>query len=116
MLATSGINPQLALVVVSADSMLFTGTVITGPVGRLMSVPIGTVLGVATGLTQPHESPGTISDLLLGRACWLLRSRQSPYRCQPPSSLARGRPGLFRQSLCSANWWGKRREQLEQNP
>ena len=67
MLATLGIHPLVAVVVVAVDSMLFSGTVLTGPVGWLMSIPVGIVLGVATGLMQHHGSPRDNRGLALGK-------------------------------------------------
>ena len=67
MLATLGIHPLAAVVVVAVDSMLFGGTVITGSVGWLISIPVGTVLGVATGLVQRHGSPRDNRGFAVGK-------------------------------------------------
>ena len=67
MLARLGIHPLVAVVVVTVDTMLFSGTVATGPVGWLMSIPVGIVLGVATGLVQHHGSPRDNQGLATGK-------------------------------------------------
>lgn len=67
MLATLGIHPLAAVVVVVVDSMLFGGTAATGPVGWLMSIPVGIVLGLATGLVQHYGPPRDNRGLAAGK-------------------------------------------------
>ena len=55
--AVIGIHPAAAAGVVAVDSMLFGGTIATGGIGWIVSVPIGLALGIAVTLIQHRGSP-----------------------------------------------------------
>lgn len=59
-----GIHPLMAMTVLAVDVMLFGGTVATGGVGWLLSVPVGVLLGVATALLQKGSYGDNISTSL----------------------------------------------------
>ena len=52
MLRVIGIHPMAAAGVIAIDAMLFGGTVVTGGVGLLASLPVGIALAVAVCLIQ----------------------------------------------------------------
>ena len=67
MMTTVGIHPAVAVLVIAVDSMLFGGTVATGGIGWVASVPVGIVLGAAAGLIQRRGSPQDDLGLAAGK-------------------------------------------------
>ena len=67
MLRVIGIHPMAAAGVIAIDAMLFGGTVVTGGVGLLASLPVGIALAVAVCLIQHCGSPRDNLGLAAGK-------------------------------------------------
>ncbi len=67
MLRVIGINPMAAAGVIAIDSMLFGGTVFTGGVGYIASIPVGIATAIAVCLIQNRGFPRDDLGLAAGK-------------------------------------------------
>lgn len=65
-LQLAGLHPLIAGAVVTVDAMLFGGSVITGGIGWIASIPVGLVLGFATTLVQKGNYNDS-NDIAVGK-------------------------------------------------